>query len=151
MKDPRKALRTAYISALSSLTYGGSSVPVYDKVPQSATYPYVAIAEQTAVNDSDKTSYGQDVTVLLDIVTGFTPGIGGKAPSDDIANAILQAIYIRGSESSTLDLSSDNFNVVTTMLDSDTSLEELDDNYHIYRRLLRFRHHIEQTDQTFSN
>lgn len=151
MKDPRKALRSGYISALSSLTYNGSSVPVYDKVPQNASYPYVHIAEQTSLNDSDKTSYGQDVTVLLDIVSGFSPGIGGKAPSDDIANSILQTIYVRGSEQTVLDLSSDNFRVVTTMLESDNSLEELDDNYHIYRRLLRMRHHIEQTDQTKSS
>ena len=147
MKDPRKAIRSAYRTALSSLTYNGSSVPVYDKVPQNASYPYVHIAEQTTLDLSDKTSYGQDVTVLLDIVTGFTPNIGGKSPSDDIANEILQVIHIRGTN---IDLSGNNFNCVTTMLESDTSLEELEENYHIYRRLLRFRHHIEQTDQTKS-
>lgn len=145
MKDPRKALRTAYRTALASLTYNSATVPVYDKVPKSATYPYVAIAEQTSVDDSNKTNYGQEVTVLLDIVTGFTPGTGGAAPSDDIADAILQVVHIRGTN---LDLSADNFNVITTILDSDTSLRELNENYHIYRRLLRMRHHIEQTDQT---
>lgn len=148
MRDPRKALRTAYISALSGLTYNGDPVTVYDKVPQSAIYPYVEIAEQTSVDGSDKSSYGQEVTVLLNVVTGFEPGIGGSSPSDDIANSILSTIYIRGQEKTVLDLSGDNFSVTTTALDSDTPLKELDENYHFYRRLLRFRHRIEQTDET---
>ena len=42
MKDPIRFIRQAIISALDgNVSFGGSNVPVYNRVPSSATEPYI--------------------------------------------------------------------------------------------------------------
>lgn len=43
------------------------SCPVYDEVPQGATFPYVAIGEDTAVDAGAKNAHGEEATVTLHV------------------------------------------------------------------------------------
>lgn len=44
MKDATRFIRLKAITALSgNVSHGGSNVPVYNRVPSDATYPYIRI------------------------------------------------------------------------------------------------------------
>jgi len=53
--------------ALQELLYGllSKTVTVYDAVPQNASFPYVTIGDDTAVDWSTKTTVGMEVTATI--------------------------------------------------------------------------------------
>lgn len=138
MRDTQLILRTAYYTTLSgNVTINATPVPVYDNVPENADFPYIKLSTQ----DSFETGATKDClattdNILIDIVTGFKKG-GGKSQSELIADQVLQLIYPK------ITLPT-GFNPSYTRKVSDTTLEEQDNAYKIYRRLIRLEHNIFQ-------
>jgi hypothetical protein len=144
MKDVKRDLQTAYFSLLN----GNVGAPVHDFVPASPVYPYVALQQWTEVDDSDKSSFGSDVTFGVQIVDRFSGSGGSRLPMYDIANEIKKIIRARP-----VPFDIFNWNIINSVVDNETSFKELTDT-HLYVYLnIRFRHRVEQIfeifDQTF--
>jgi hypothetical protein len=142
MKSPKKALRQAYYTKLTSLTYNGNAVRVIGNATSDLkASPYVQLSTQTNRQEIGKTGFNQTCTMLLDVVGVFDTNIS-EAIVDDLADLIIQNI-VTDEMSDYLSLSPD-FNLVTSQLIGDNDLSEGDDKRVYYRRLLRFEHKIEE-------
>lgn len=138
MRDTQYVLRSAYYTALSgNVTINATPVPVYDNVPENTDYPYIKLSTQDSSEGiATKDCVATVDNILIDIVTGFKKG-GGKTQSDQIADQVFQLIYPKV-------ILPDGFNTAYTRKVMDTTLEEDDKAYKIYRRLIRLEHNIFQ-------
>lgn len=135
MKNPNKALRIAYITALS-----GISVPVWDRrIPKDIAEPetYVLITSQTAT-DVNRTKCGNnanDCTILLQTIHKNDQGYADSAVVDDIHSEIIPIVNRIGG------LAVSGFK----MMDTEMELNSVEDAFEfntqtVIRGLLRFRH-----------
>ncbi|MGA8762444.1 MAG: hypothetical protein WB562_06100 [Candidatus Sulfotelmatobacter sp.] len=142
MRDYNTPVRIGYFKKLNgSIISDGLPIRLYPKqAPNDALYPYIIISTQTGVDDSTKNQQGQQVTILIDIVTGFQGAI-----NDDIANNIADQIFtlINPKDKSFIEMPS-YLKIISTNLLLDTDLQDQNGVYKIYRRLLRFGHIIHE-------
>ena len=69
MKDCGYTLRKAYIDKLTAASY---SLGVYDTIaPDTVEPPFLIISSQTQAENSNKQSFGFDVSIQFDIVIGL--------------------------------------------------------------------------------
>lgn len=142
MKDLSSVLRTAYYSRLNgNLTYNSSNVPVYDRVSNTVSYPFVLLGEFRDTDDSDKTFYAHNCTQEVEVITAFDGNHGGKKASDNISDQIIERIRTRSSGYMVLNSS---FNMTTTTLDETFTLTEEAGEHIVYRRVIRFRHLVDE-------
>jgi len=138
MKDAGYELRKAYYDRLNNITVNATTIPFYDIVPTTASEPYMYVSDYTANDFGDKTTYGQEVTITLHVVTRQGNTEGGRKDNDDVANEIIEQIRTRSQNY----LSLTNHYIITTTLDNTTSIVEGVEGGKIVRRLIRFRHII---------
>lgn len=142
MNLPSRLLQVAYFQALNgSISYSGSTVPVYDVVPPTANYPYILLGSQLTT----ETSFNKDVRITevvfdVDVVTGFEGAFGGKSQAYDISEDIVNVI--RKTPGSYLSLS--GYKMLTATLESSIILQEQNETHILYINKLRFRHLISQ-------
>jgi hypothetical protein len=141
MKLPSKQLQIAYYTALNgNITYGGSNVPVYDVVPQDATYPYIVLADQVVTDrPTTKDSYITDVIMQVDVVTGFEGAYGGKSMMYDISDSVIDIIRTRAPY-----ISLTGFNLFKSTLDIASVIVNETETHILYINRIRFRHLIEE-------
>lgn len=138
MNDINKSLRDAYYTALSSITFDGSAVKVYEVMPQNAGFPAILLSLQTDTDNSCKTNFGHDTTILIEVWNDYAGDFGTKDAVDNIGDDILNIVIGTG-----LDLLP-SYKVVTSTLDNSTYLEENLDSVYRIRKQLRIRHQIEE-------
>lgn len=85
MKSPFFELQKAIFGRLAVL-----SCPVHDAVPQNASFPYVTIGEDTAIDWGSKTSNGQEVTVTLHVWSRYN----GYAEAKLIGGEVIELITV---------------------------------------------------------
>lgn len=143
MIDANYYVRRGYYQKLNGqILIDGQPIPVYDAMaPNKAIYPYIIFSTQTSVDDSVKRCQGQEVTMLIDVVTGYN-GAVQRAPLDSICNQIYQLI-------NTVDAIGfidvgPSLQIIQTRLLSDTTVEAQNDVWKILRRLLRFGHKVHE-------
>jgi len=124
MKDPIRFIRQAIINALDgNISYNGSNVPVYGRVPSSASEPYIKVySVQTNEADQNADDFISETLTRIEVVTAFNSDDGGELEMNTIVNDIL--VIIRTRSSGYFDLSSNNFNVYTCVNEGITYLEE---------------------------
>jgi hypothetical protein len=124
MKDPIKYIRQAIITALSgNVSYGGSNVPVYNRVPSSASEPYIKVySVQTNEADQNADEFITETLTRIEVVTAFDSDDGGELQMNTIVNDIL--VLIRTRSNGYFDLSSNDFNVYTCVNEGVTYLED---------------------------
>jgi len=124
MKDPIKYIRQAIITALSgNVSYGGSNVPVYNRVPSSASEPYIKVySVQTNEADQNADEFITETLTRIEVVTAFDSDDGGELQMNTIVNDIL--VLIRTRSNGYFDLSSNDFNVYTCVNEGITYLED---------------------------
>ena len=124
MKDPIKYIRQAIITALSgNISYGGSNVPVYNRVPSSASEPYIKVySVQTNEADQNADEFITETLTRIEVVTAFDSDDGGELQMNTIVNDIL--VLIRTRSNGYFDLSSNDFNVYTCVNEGVTYLED---------------------------
>lgn len=146
--DSKKPLRKAYFDAIAH-NLDWSNIPVrpssnqaiYSKVPSKLDYPFIRFSTQTSdILSSTKTHYIHNNTIQLEIITGFHKSSGGFDVSDLITNQVFKAVM---DKKNPLPIA-DPFSIVTSTLEFDESLQEVTNTDAIYRRVLRFRHLIDQ-------
>lgn len=158
-KDPKQALQTAYYKLLTATL----DVPVYDEmgVPADPGYPYVIIGGYSQLDWSDKTAFGEQVTVALQVVdrgTQKASRAGLYAVCDSIRSVLRRRPlpFVNDPSRDDLELFEegglpfvhlDSFNVLSSIVDNETTLpKELDEVYTYFGSLIRFRHYIEQLE-----
>ena len=140
MQDANTALQAAmYASLNGNLTLGAANVPVYDRVPVTATYPYVHFGDVATVEDSDKTGFGQIIVKDVHIVTGFTGNAGTVDHANSIATQITQLINSKNK----LTLASP-FALYITALQGGALFTETTKTHYIVHRVLTFTFTIQQ-------
>ena len=94
MKDCGYTLRKAYYDKFISASY---SLAAYDTIaPDTVEPPYLIISSQTQVDNSNKQSFGFDVTIQFDIVyRTFKAGEVGQKTVDTYANELLEIVGVR--------------------------------------------------------
>lgn len=124
MKDPIKYIRQAMITALNgNISYDGSNVPVYGRVPSSASEPYIKIySVQTNEADQNADEFITETLTRIEVVTAFDSDSGGELEVNTIVNDIL--VIIRTRSSGYFDLSSNDFHVYTCVNEGVTYLED---------------------------
>lgn len=111
-----------------------------DAVPDDAATPYVIIASVQGTENSDKTSFGNNVQILLDVVTSVLKNkLGGSKQADTIAGTILSKI-----NSKTKLVIGYGLQVVNTKVLQDIKQSGKSDTHNIYRRLIRYQQLIKE-------
>lgn len=135
MKNAGKAIRDAYTSLLQGITYNSKSVPLYDIVPI-GTLPdnYIQILDITEVSDDNNQKFVTDVIVTVDVITKQYKKVD-RDVVDAIAEDVCDAIQpnIAGA------LTNTDFQIINLTRDGFSYLSDLDADYHITRKILRFK------------
>ena len=145
MKDATKFIRAKIITALDgNVSYGGSNVPVYNRVPSDATFPYIRVysVSTSQINDNI-TAYNTEVITRLEVITRFPGDSGGDLQMNDIMNDIMELLISK--TSSAFDLSSDNFKVYSTTNEVVSYVQEDTVDHTYFRAILELGNKIEQT------
>lgn len=136
-------LGEAYFNALNgNITLNAVNVPVFDRVTNTQEYPYIHLSTQTQSDTSNKQTFTSDTTMLIDIVTAFDNGFGGKKDSDTIAEQVLD--IVRTMVSDGYIAVDSQIKIVTATLDDSYNIESQNATHTIYRKLLRIRNKVEQ-------
>jgi len=137
-------LRMAYNTALSTIQYNGSPVPVYwQQLPTTVQAGLYIIFGQIRNNDnSNKTSAVTQTSVTVSVFTNslkYNDGVAVEAVANEVMNRILPTTTFK------LPLNSQFFNIVTTTLQSDNTQDFSQVNQNVYiDRILTFSHLIAQ-------
>jgi hypothetical protein len=146
MKDVGELIRQKLYERLSgAIVIDLQEVPVFDSasVLAAATEPYILLStfNSTELLEGSKQSYGQEVSVLIEVGTRFDNSFGGKLLSDRISNEVMELVRTR--QDGYLDLLPDWY-VIRTLMESTNTLEQLVDTGVLVRRLIRFTFKIQQ-------
>lgn len=138
MKDLADELIKAYYDKLNNIVVGSFTVPFYDIVPTGASHPYIHVTDFTSNDVEDKTEFGQEVTLTINIVSKYGHKEGGRKDTDDISDKVIQDIRTRSSGY----LSLTNHYIITTTLDNTLSFITEIEGGKLITRSIRFRHII---------
>jgi hypothetical protein len=146
MKDYSLQLQAAYFNLLNrNVSFNGVVVPVYDVVPKVPVYPYIEISSRTDVQRGTKSTFGNEVTQGLSIVSRYDATSGGsRAPIYSISNQVQTIIAARP-----VPFNINGCNVITSTLDNSLTRKELTDTHLYIVYELRFRHVVQQLVPTF--
>jgi hypothetical protein len=144
MKDATKYIRAKIITALNgNVSYDGSNVSVYNRVPSDATFPYIRVySVSTSQIDDNRSKYNADIITRIEVITRFVADSGGDLQMNDIMNDVLELLVSK--TSSAFDLSSDNFNVYSTTNQGISYLQEDTVDHSYFRAILELSNKIEQ-------
>ena len=144
MKEPIHYIRQKIITRLNgNVSFGGSNVPVYNRVPSTQNEPYIIVSSIDESNiESNQTSFITECVTRIEVVTSFYADDGGELQANSIVNSILQ--LIRTSTTDYFDLSSNNFNVYTFNIEGISYIEEADEEKTYYKALIDISNRVQQ-------
>jgi hypothetical protein len=134
MKNPGKAIRDAYMAALSGVTYSGSALTVYDNMPIETTpdrYAYINAVTYDQVGNNQLFIYNGSVAV--DVVVKQYKKIDYDT-LDDIAEKVQNAILALPTSTVT----DANYTFIAPTIESATYINDQDGAYHMCRKIIRF-------------
>ena len=137
-------IRKAIITALDgNVNLRGSAVPIYGRVPSNASYPFVRI--YSVSNDEinqNQTSFNMEVITRIEVVTRFQSDSGGELDCNLIVNECLSLLRTRSA--GYFDLSSDGFNVYTSVNEGIKYLEDDFSDHTYFRAIIELSNRVEQ-------
>jgi hypothetical protein len=137
-------IRRAIINRLTdAITVNGSYVPIYNRVPNDASEPYIRVYSVDSNEvDQNADSFMLDCATRIEVVTSFVGDDGGELQANQIASEILDLIRTRSDNY--FDLSADGFNVYTCTNEGTSYLYEdgVDKTY--FRAVLSISNRVEQ-------
>jgi hypothetical protein len=144
MKDSSKIIRTAYYNALNNVVqFNSAGVPLYDSVPSNAAYPYIYVSDYTAVEETTKDFFGQNVTITLVVAMKYPANYGGQNDIDGIVSQVTGIVRGTITTSQPLSFTPDFQNIITQVDQSNYFKQEVADGI-VYYRTIKFRHRITQ-------
>ena len=140
MKDCGYTLRKAYIDKLTAASY---SLSVYDTIaPDTVEPPYLIISSQTQAENSNKQSFGFDVSIQFDIVyRTFKAGEVGQKTVDTYANELLEIVGVRPPNYPS---TAPDFKIVTCKIGSNIATFDYVDEAYVFRRVITMDHFVNQ-------
>jgi hypothetical protein len=144
MREALHHIRKEYFDRLNeAITVDGSYVPVYNMVPSDSTLPFIKISS-LSVNESDQNrdSYITLCETRIEVVTGFQGDSGGELQCNEIVDEVLNLIRTRAD--GYIDLSSQNFKVLTTTIDQIKYLEEHLEDRSYYRAVMEIQNKVQK-------
>jgi hypothetical protein len=144
MKEVIHEVRKALIGKLNgNVTLNGATVPIFNRLPSSATYPLIRIYSVSNDEvDQNRTSYITEVITRLEVITRFSGDSGGELDSNLITDQILQLVRTRSVDY--IDLSSDNLRAFTSEVAGINYLTEDGDDFTYFRTIIELSNKIEQ-------
>jgi|TARA_R100000479_G_scaffold169369_1_gene111052 hypothetical protein len=144
MREAMHHIRQKIYNAIDNITYSGSVVPVYNRVPTNATHPYIWIhSVSTNEVDQNASKYCLEVITRIEVITRFDGDQGGDLAANLIVSDVLSLLRTRAS--GYYDLSANNFSVYTNVLDGVT-YEQIDRDDHTYfTGIIEMATRVEQT------
>lgn len=137
MQDVHAPVRSMFYSII---TGEGLSCFEAGAAPDNTTTPHVIIADIQVAENSDKTSFGSNVQILLDVVTYVLKNeAGGSLLTDTMAGIILNKI-----NSKTKLNIGNGLQVVNTKVLQDIKQSSKSETHNIYRRLIRYQQLIKE-------
>jgi hypothetical protein len=138
-------IRRAIITRLTdAITVNGSYVPVYNRVPNDASEPYIRVYSVDSNEvDQNADTFMLECSTRIEVVTSFIGDDGGELQANQIASEILTLIRTRSGNY--FDLSSDGFNVYTCTNEGTSYLYEDGVEKTYFRAILTISNRVEQT------
>lgn len=144
MKEPIRFIRQKIFTLLNgNVSYGGSNVPVYNRVPSTQSEPYIIIySADTSQTNQNQSDFIVECITRIEVVTAFLSDDGGELQVNDIVESILE--LIKTSTTDFFDLTSNNFNVFTSNINGIAYSEENDDEKTYYRAIIDIANRVQQ-------
>ena len=128
MKDPSNEVIKVFFTALN----GNTTLPVYTMVPDDVD-SFILIGDYSGLEDSAKDTFIFDSTITIELVKRYS-GQGSKKEVNDDVNTIFG--IVRDDFASGLTMTGFCMSVVT--VGNIVDFVEEDDEYKIYRKIIRF-------------
>jgi hypothetical protein len=144
MKFASHIVRKGIIAKLkNAITYNSAIVPVYGRVPDNATYPYIKVGDAEMNEDEfNSSSYIQSVSTLIEVVSRFDSDTNGGTQADIITNSLMQLVRTRSANY--MNLVSDGFKVYSQTIEYVNRLEEADQDHYYYRNIISLNVRLDQ-------
>ena len=144
MKEPIRFIRQKIFTLLNgNVSYGGSNVPVYNRVPSTQSEPYIIVySADTTQTNQNQSDFIVECITRIEVVTAFLSDDGGELQANDIVESILE--LIKTSTTDFFDLTSNNFNVFTSNINGVAYSEENDDEKTYYRAIIDIANRVQQ-------
>ena len=137
-------VRKAIITKLSgNVTIDSQTVPIYNRVPTDASYPYIKVySVSTDEIDENQTSFNMETITRVECVTRFTSNDGGELDCNKMVSQCLNLLRTRSANY--IDITSDGFNVYTSVNEGVNYLEDDLSDYTYFRAIIEISNKIEQ-------
>lgn len=144
MKEAIHFIRKAIITALTNnVTIDSANVPVYGRVPNNATYPYIRIySVETNEIDQNQTSFNMETITRIECISRFISDDGGEFDVNSMVNQCMQLLRTRSA--GYFNLSSDGFTVYTSTSEGVSYIEEDLPDHTYYRAIIELSNRITQ-------
>lgn len=137
-------IRKAIIDALTNqITINGSTVPVYNRVPTSASEPYIKVySVSTNEVDQNRDSFNLECLSRIEVVTAFDSDDGGELQCNQIVSEVLNLVRTRSA--GYFDLSGDSFSVYTSVNEGVTYFEDDLSDKTYFRAIIELSNRVEK-------
>jgi len=144
MNEALHHLRKVYFTRLNNtITSNGSTVPAYNRVPSDASEPYIRIySVGTTEIDQNRDSFNNNCETRIEVVTAFNGDDGGELQANQLVDEVINLVRTRSSGYP--DLSSDNFNVYTTVIENIQYVEEDYPDKSYFRAIIEVSNRVEK-------
>ena len=144
MNEALHHIRQKYFLLLNNtIDSNGSNVPAYNKVPSDATEPFIKIySVGVSEVDQNQDSFNLECTTRIEVVTGFDGDSGGELDLNRIVDSVLN--IIRKRSTNYIDLSSNNFSVYTTVINSISYFEDDLEDKSYFRAIIEVINRVEK-------
>ena len=144
MKEVIHEVRKALISKLNgNVTLNGATVPIFNRLPSSATYPLIRIYSVSNDEvDQNQTKYITETITRLEVITRFSGDSGGELDSNLITDQVLELVRTRSANY--IDLEGEGFKVFTSTVAGINYLTEDSDDFTYFRTIIELSNRIEQ-------
>ena len=139
-------VRKAIIAKLNgNVTIDGSIVPIYNRVPTNASYPFIRVYSlSNDETDQNQTSFTSETITRVECVTRFASDDGGELDSNLMVSKCLELLRTRSANY--IDLSANGFNIYTSVNEGVKYLQDDLSDFTYFRAIIEISNKIEQID-----
>tara|TARA_R100000734_G_C3305075_1_gene95595 strand:- start:896 stop:1333 length:438 start_codon:yes stop_codon:yes gene_type:complete len=137
-------VRKAILAKLNgNVTINSSTVPIYNRVPTDASYPYIRVySVSNDETDQNQSSFTMETITRVECVTRFVSDSGGELDCNRMVSQCLNLLRTRSANY--IDLTSDGFNVYTSVNEGVNYLQDDLTDHTYFRAIIEISNKIEQ-------
>ena len=144
MNEAIHHIRQKIYNALNgNINLGGSSVPVYNRVPTNSNFPYIWIYSlSTNEVDQNASKYNLECITRIECVTRFDGDVGGDLNSNLLVSSVVSLLRTRSS--GYFNLSASGFKVYTSTVASINYVQEDENDHTYFKGIIELSNKVEQ-------